>query len=144
MIKIFIDSDIIIDVLAKRKEYQPASELLKLLDGIKLSGYTSPIVIANVHYILTKHTDKNKSIHAIKVLRKKINILPIDEEIIDTALDGNFKDFEDGIQYLMAKKKQMDFIITRNKKDYKHFDIKIFDAREFVDFYSRSDQIINI
>ncbi len=132
MIKIFIDSDIILDLLLRRKEFESSAELMTGLVEKKYLGYTTPIVVANIHYIMTKLENKTKSIENIKKLRKFISILTIDEEIIDDALSLRANDFEDSIQYLTSEKHEMDFVITRNKKDYKKCKLTVLDAREFL------------
>jgi predicted nucleic acid-binding protein len=133
MISVFVDSDIIIDLLAKRQEYRAAVKLLKLIRGKKIRAYTTPVVLANVDYIIKKFANKNKSRKALRSLRKRIQILPIDQVIVDTALESAFTDFEDALQYYAAEKQGMDFIVTRNKEDYKKGRIKIVTAQEFVD-----------
>ena len=135
MIRLFIDSDIILDVLARRKEYESASLLLKLVDKKEIIAGTSPIVVANVHYILSKYTTARKSKQALKILQKTLIIYTVDQKIIEEALDLDFKDFEDGIQFLAAREAQVDFIITRNKSDYNKSTIPVMDAREFIDMY---------
>jgi predicted nucleic acid-binding protein len=133
MIKLFIDSDVILDVLIEREEYLHAAELMTCLVEKKYEGYTTPVVIANIHYIMSKYASFKKSIQNIKRLRSFLSILTIDEEIIDSALHSEFKDFEDAIQYAASKQNGIDFIITRNKGDYKTSDITVLDAREFLE-----------
>lgn len=132
MIKIFIDSDIFLDVLLKRKNVNCAAELMEKIIRKKVRGYTSPLVIANLHYIMTKLENKNKSIENIKKIRKFISILTINEEIIDDALSINATDFEDAIQFKTAEKNEINFIITRNKKDYRKSKLPVMDAEEFL------------
>lgn len=132
MTKIFIDSDIILDLLLKRNEYLSAAELMTELINKKYHGYTTPIVIANIHYIMTRLENKKKSIENIKKLRKIISILTIDEEIIDDALAFGAVDFEDSIQYITSEKNKMDFVITRNKRDYKLCKLPVLNAKEFL------------
>ncbi len=132
MIKIFIDSDIILDLLIKRNEYQGAAELFTKLANHEISGFTSPIVFANVHYILAKYEGKKKSIINLRKLRKLLSILTINEEIIDEALSSDAKDFEDSIQYLASEKNNIDFIITRNEKDYRESKLPVLSASEFL------------
>ncbi len=132
MTKLFIDSDIILDVLIKREHYIYAAKLMTDLLNKKFIGYTSPIVIANIHYIMAKYENSSKSIQNIKKLRIILSILPIDETIIDEAISLNFLDFEDAIQYVTAKNNHIDFIITRNKSDYKNSKITVLNAEEFL------------
>ncbi len=132
MIKIFIDSDIILDLLIKRDEYQEAAELFTKIAGNEIIGFTTPLVFANVHYILTKYEGKNKSILSLRKLRKLLSVLTINEEIIDEALLFDAKDFEDSIQYITSEKNNLDFIITRDKKDYKESKLPVLSATEFL------------
>ena len=44
--------------------------------------------------------------YANKLLRKLriiISVVPVDEKIVDPALNSNFIDFEDGLQYFTAR-----------------------------------------
>lgn len=57
MMALFLDSDVILDLLAKREPHYPHSaKLLTLIDQQKIAGYTSPLVFANLHYLLKKLT----------------------------------------------------------------------------------------
>ena len=133
MTKLFIDSDIILDLLIKRNEYESSAKLFTLIEKKLFAGFTSPIVIANVHYIMTQYSGKEKSIQNLKLIRKLLNIVCIDEEIIDEALNENATDFEDSIQYIASEKNEIDFIITRNKDDYKGSKLPAITASEFLE-----------
>lgn len=132
MTKIFVDSDILIDLLAKREFYQEAAILMTLVKRNKMHAYTTPIVIANVHYILAKYTSKTKAREALKLLRQAIGILPMTQTIVDHALESDFPDFEDALQYYAAEQRDLDFIVTRNKKDYRKGRIKAVTAGELL------------
>jgi predicted nucleic acid-binding protein len=140
MNSLFIDSDVLIDLLARRENCTEAAALMTIIMGKKVAGFTTPIVLANVDYIITKYSNKAKSRRAIKSLRKKLSILPMDEKIVDTALESEFSDFEDVMQYYAAEKHGIDFIITRNKKDYAKGSLKVFTPQEYMDMYEMSEQ----
>jgi len=131
--KLFIDSDIILDILAKREYfYEPAAEIFDLCYEKKLELYTSAVVLANVFYLLRKKHGIDKSKAQLKKLRLILNILPIDGKTVDYALDSKFNDFEDGLQYFSAKENRISTIITRNVRDYKEKGIVIQTAEEFL------------
>jgi len=133
MIKLYIDSDIILDLLLKRYDYyNNAAELMTKIDKRKYKGYTTPLVIENIHYIMKKFGGKKKSIKNIRKLRKLISILSIDEKIVDEALLSDNTDFEDAIQYITSEKNNIDFIITRNKGDFKNSKLPVLNAKEFL------------
>ncbi len=133
MIKLFIDSDIILDLLAKREpHYNYAAKLFSMIDDGKVKGFTSPIVFANLHYLLRKFTSNAEALKSLRKLKIMINILPIDEKVIEQALNSGFNDFEDAIQNFTAINNGIKVIITKNKKDYKKSNITISSAEEFI------------
>jgi len=133
MLKVFVDSDIILDLFAQRDpHYIYAAKLFTLIDRKEIIAYTSPIVFANIHYILSKLTSRSQALQNLRKLKALIKVLPIDEKIIEFSLNSDFKDFEDAIQYFTAKSKDVKFLITRNIKDYKQADMTVCTAEEFL------------
>lgn len=135
MNRLFVDSDIIIDLLAPREYCADAAEFLTVIAERKAAGFTTPIVLANVDYIVTKYSTRAKSRKALRALRKSLSVLAIDEKIADNAIESGFTDFEDAIQYYSAEKNDIDFIVTRNKKDYSKGHIKAVTAREYLQMH---------
>jgi predicted nucleic acid-binding protein len=131
--KIFIDSDIILDVLAGRDEFfEAAAELFELghLNEIKL--FTTAVVLANVFYMLRKISGVEKARKNLQKLRLIIHVLPVDEKAVDLSLNSPFNDFEDGLQYFTAKKNNISKLITRNIKHYNVDDIIVETAEEYI------------
>lgn len=133
IVKVFIDSDIILDVLSRREPfYDSAAILFSLIEKGKIKGYTSPIVFSNVHYVLRKRVSRQDTIESLRYLKGLIQILPLDKKAIESALDSQFNDFEDAIQYFCAEQNGIKYIITRNKADYEKGGINILTANEFL------------
>lgn len=133
MLKIFIDSDIILDLFAKREPFFiHAAQLFTLIDQRKVMAHTSPLVFANLHYILRKLKSNEQALQHLRKLKSLVKILPIDEKVIELSLNSKFNDFEDSIQYYTTKATDIKFLITRNKKDYKKADITVCTAEEFL------------
>jgi len=131
--KVFVDSDIILDVLSCREPfYDSAVILFSLIEKGKLEGYTSPIVFSNVHYVLRKRVSRQIAMESLKYLKSLIQILPIDKRATELALDSEFDDFEDAIQYFCAEQNDIKYLITRNKIDYAKAEINILSAMEFI------------
>jgi predicted nucleic acid-binding protein len=133
MIKLFVDSDIILDLLAKREpHYIHAARLFTLIDQNELIAYTSPLIFANLHYLLKKQTSNLLALKSLRKLKALLNILSIDEKVIEQSLNSEFNDFEDAIQYFTAVNNGITLIITRNKTDYKRSKIDVLTAEEFL------------
>ncbi len=133
MIKVFVDSDIILDLLAKREpHYEYSAKLFTLIDQQKIEAYTSSLIFANLHYLLKKLTSNAFALKSLRKLKTLINILSVDEKVIEQALNSEFSDFEDAIQYFTAANNGVNLLLTRNKTDYKKSKITISTSEEFI------------
>ena len=131
--KVFIDSDVILDVLCKRiPHYQYSTQIFTLGDLKKINLYTTSLSFANVYYILRKTVGGEKAKYFLRKLRLLIKILAAGEKETDLALNSKFTDFEDALQYYTALKHNMEVILTRNVKDYKEKDLIIQTPEQFI------------
>jgi len=133
MDKLLVDTNIVIDLLSKRKEfYEDAQQLFTLSDFKKVKLYVSSLTVANSHYLLSR---EKRSEEAIKILIKfkiLVSVLPMNNKILELALASDFKDFEDAIQYHTALENHLDIIISRNKKDVKSSVLPVLTAKEYL------------
>ncbi len=130
---LYIDSDIILDMLLQREPFYKFAEILvqdRQINQVHLS--TSALVIANVNYLLTKKAGAARSKDAIRHVINLIDVLPFEKQAIEHALSSRFTDFEDAIQHHIAIKNNCDAIITRNIKDYKQATIPVLTAEQFL------------
>ena len=131
--KIFLDSDVILDLLTERQpHFVAARDLFLLIQDKKVLAYTSPVVIANIFYILNRHFDRGKAISSLIKLKSLVKVLSCGDAEIELALSSGFKDFEDSIQYYTALAHGMDIILTRNVKDYKTANINVSTPLEYI------------
>ncbi|MEQ8186680.1 MAG: PIN domain-containing protein [Candidatus Eremiobacterota bacterium] len=133
MNEVFIDSDIILDLLMKREpHYLSAAKLFTIIEKGNVKAFVSPLIFSNLFYILRKITSKERAKNSLKKLKFLVNILEVNEYIIELSLEADFNDFEDAIQYYTALENKIDCLITRNKKDYKKSLITICTAEEYI------------
>ena len=134
MSRLLIDTNIVIDLLAKREEfYNEAAILFSLADKNVLTLTVSALTFANTNYILSKLKSKKEARNILRKLNVLVEVLSLDDKITELALsDEKFHDFEDGLQYYSAIENQIDIIITRNKKDFRHSKIPVMNAKEYL------------
>ncbi|OJX87642.1 MAG: twitching motility protein PilT [Paludibacter sp. 47-17] len=133
MENLLIDTNIIVDLLSKRKNfYQEAQELFTLADEQEVKLYISSLTFANTHYLLSKELNSNEARKVLIKFKLLVSILPLDDKILELALSSDFNDFEDGIQYYTALENKLNIIITRNKKDFKTSTLPVLTAREYL------------
>lgn len=133
MKNVFLDTNIVLDLLAHSMPfYTEAAKLFSLADKKKVRLSISSLCLADANYILSR---QNSEMEVRKILRKfkvLVNVLPLDDKITDLALNSEFRDFEDAIQYFTAIENDQDLIITRNQPDFKESKIPVMSAGEFI------------
>jgi len=117
--KIFLDTNVILDVLVKREPfYIDSAKILTLVNEKIIPGYISAITINNIYYILSKLKNKDLARNFIKEILESFEIIPLTKIILQRANTINIDDFEDAIQYFSALEYECAFLVTRNYKDY--------------------------
>ena len=133
MTKLFIDSDIIIDFLIDRKPFsKSSSEIIYKCSGKNIKGYVTPIIIANVFYILRKSIKLYNLRQKFINLLNHIDILDVNKKTVLDALNSNFSDFEDALQNYAVENTEIKIIITRNIKDYKKSSLSVYTPESFL------------
>jgi predicted nucleic acid-binding protein len=133
MTKVFVDTDVCIDLLSGRKPFNKTAEILfSLADNGKIKIYVSSLSFANIDYVLRSQYSTTHSRHIIAKFKTLVSVLPVDSKTIDLAIASDFNDFEDAILYSCAIEFNLTTIITRNTKDYKKATIKVLTPEIFV------------
>lgn len=129
---VLLDTNIIIDLLAKREPFdQDARKLFSFADKEKVILYTSALSIANLSYVLLRKRKPEEVKQILRKLKLLVGILSLDGKINNLALnDSEFNDFEDGLQYYSALENSIEIIVTRNLKDFKNSRIPVMTARQ--------------
>lgn len=133
MTKVFVDTDICIDLLSGRKPFNKTAEILfSLADNKKVKIYVSSLSFSNIDYVLCAQYSSTHSRQLIGTFKTLVNVLPVDNKTIDLAIASDFNDFEDAIQHSCAIENNLTTIITRNVKDYKKASIAVLTPETFI------------
>ncbi len=131
---LFVDSDVILDVLEQRKEfYEYSALILSLGDEKKVKLVTTSLVFANVYYLLRKHLGIEKAKESLRKLRIIIDVISVNAKEVDLALNSELSDFEDALQYFTALDNKIEFIITRNIRDYKNPKLIVQTPQQYIE-----------
>ncbi len=134
MKRVFVDTNIIVDLIADRKPFSKfAIELFEKAEHKEVQLFTSSHSIATTHYLLKKYLDERHLREVIYNLLEYIQVIAIDQDVIKKGLKSKHKDFEDALQILCAYKvEELDYIVTRNIKDFKDSEIPAFPPDELL------------
>lgn len=133
--RVLIDTNIVLDVLIQREPFFEHSQLVMLASERKLiHGFVSASSITDIFYISIKCTkDKKKTYELVKkLLMGTVDTAAVDGDIIFQALDAEWNDFEDCVQYVVGERISADYIVTRNPGDFKNSRIKVVTPEELL------------
>ncbi|PIQ27506.1 MAG: DNA-binding protein [Bacteroidetes bacterium CG18_big_fil_WC_8_21_14_2_50_41_14] len=138
MKKVLIDTDVLLDFFFDRKPYSKDSAIiLSHCERNILEGYITPVIISNTYYLLRRTAKHEKVIDKLKQLLTIMHVLQMDKHVVETALNSEFKDFEDALQNFAAiNNGEIELIITRNLKDYARSTIGVLSPESFVKLFN--------
>ncbi len=132
--RILADTNVIIDALTSREPWnKSAEEIFLMAANHTIEMYITASSATDIYYLIRKHLH---NIEAAKMimgklysLTGKLEVTP--DECMD-ALASAISDYEDAVVEKVASRKDMDYIVTRNIKDYQAGGTKIILPDDFV------------
>jgi predicted nucleic acid-binding protein len=120
MMRVFLDTNILLDIIEARQKFLLASSNVFDL-GIKrrIELFATPLTFANCVYAARKNVGYENAIRGLKALKVYVKTTAMDDNQVTDALCSDMPDFEDMLQYKSAEAAGCDVIITRDKK--RHF-----------------------
>lgn len=134
--KVFLDTNIVIDFYDRRREfYYPAAIIFDLALKGRIKIFVSATTFVNAFFLLRKSYSQSDLYKSMRMLSSLCEITDVDKNIIVKSLNEERKDFEDSVQYESAMSHNVDVIITRNVKDFKDFAESVESPSEFLDMF---------
>ena len=133
---VLIDTNIAIDVLTQREPFFMKSQLVLLASLNKLiNGFISATAATDIFYITNKIIKSKVDTKELlkKLIYHTVEVAAVDGSIITQALDSEWDDFEDCVQYYVGESISADYIVTRNPDDFADGNIKVITPDELLD-----------
>ena len=138
--KVFFDTNIIIDTTIRVEKYPDSAILLNnLLDTPGFSLWISTITINNTEYIVSRLGSKEKVQDVLTLLNEEFSIIPFRKSVFVKALKTGGPDFEDAIQMASAEEMGMDYLVTRNKDHFKGSKVPVVTPSEFLEKWNAGE-----
>ena len=129
----FIDTNVIVDVVAKREPFFSDSQaVLALCATGDIEGVVSDLTFCNVAYVLRKALGSAQLRAGLRVLKSHLAVVPVGEAAIAAALESETTDFEDAVQLEAARASQADVIVTRNVRHFTNSAIRVCTPSELL------------
>jgi len=133
MEKVFVDTDIVLDLFSNRESfYSHSAHLFSEADKGKIRIHVSSLTFSNLNYILSRQYSVDQARKKLLKFKTLITVLSVTDKVVELALSSDFKDFEDGLQYFTAIENNLKTLLTRNLKDYKTAEITVMTAEQFL------------
>jgi len=130
--KILIDTNVALDILLNRQDYTNAALVFSFTKQTIIESYISASAITDIFYIASKELGKKSAKESLKNLLQVFKPATITDSHIYQALDLDWDDFEDSVQYVVGKNFPVDYIITKNIDDYSSSSIPAVTSEQFI------------
>ena len=134
--KILIDTNIVIDALTSREPWNRSAEKLFIMAANDIMDmYITASSATDIYYLIRKHLHDTEAAKLIMgKLYSLVGILEVTEADCMEALVSPIIDYEDAVLEQVARRSKIDYIVTRNQKDYKSGITKVFSPKEFIKY----------
>lgn len=131
--KTLFDTNVLLDVFLQRDPFYKASaQLVGFAEKGEIEGWICGTTVTTIHYLLAKTLSGNKAANHLKGLLKIFHVSSVNRVVLEDALTGNFKDFEDGVLYQSAIHAGLNVILTRNQKDFQESKLPVYSPEEYL------------
>ena len=117
--KLFLDINVVLDVLGKREPwFEDSAAILSLLETDEFDGIVAAHSVTTLFYLASKHLGQRRATARLLDLLKLVSVSPVDQDTILRGLALGWSDFEDALQMLCADTAGADYLVTRNPNDF--------------------------
>lgn len=130
---VLVDTNVALDILLNRSAfYADSAAVFALAEQVIITGYVSASSVTDIFYIARKDVGAKNTREAIKHLLHVFQPAAVTGEDICKALDLEWDDFEDSIQFTVGESFSVDYIVTRNIQDFASGNIKAVTPAQFL------------
>jgi predicted nucleic acid-binding protein len=127
-VKLLLDINVLLDVLLDREPWsEAASQLLSAVESTETKGFVAPHTLPTIYYVMAQSRDRSVAAAAVTDLLRILDVAPLTKADYQEALALPITDFEDAIQAAAASKLGVDYLVTRNQKDFRGAAVPVSD-----------------
>lgn len=129
---LFVDTDVVLDLLARRDPFHTAAAtLFTMAETGRITLFVSSLTFSNLFYILRKQLSARTAHEVLRNFRQLVTVAALDDAIVEQALEAEFTDFEDALQYFTALSAGCTILITCNVRHYRKAAIRVVTAEVY-------------
>jgi len=133
-LKVLFDTDVTLDLLLDRRPHSEAAAVLfSKAERGEFEGYLCATTVTTLHYLVSKALGKNRARNSLKKLLSFLDVAPVDRSVVELALEGKGRDFEDDVISQAASGIGARSIITRNIRDFRKSEVPAYAPGEYLE-----------
>lgn len=132
--KVFFDSNVIIDALSERKESFYSLNLVKKVILGSIKGYLATKQITDIYYVLKRYGfTSEERVKLLKVITTHFQLLPTLSSDIKYSIEKYQEgDFEDFVIDNICKVNCCDYLVTSNTEDFENSRNVVFAPKDLI------------
>ncbi len=133
MKKVFVDTNVLLDILLERTPWaNDAAVLFSMADRKEIELLCCSLSFSTAIYLMQRFKYSRKEIVSkLSIIKSICTVTTVNEAVIDRMLQSDFNDLEDAIQYYSALAFGAEVIVTRNIKDFAASKIPVVSPHDF-------------
>ena len=130
---VLFDLDVILDVLQRREPFfEMSARALASAETGLVEAWVAAHSLTTLFYLLAKYQSAEQARVALTALMTFLSIAPVDQAVIEQALNLPYQDFEDAVQMMAALRSGAQYLVTRNVQDYKAGPLPVLQPAELL------------
>jgi predicted nucleic acid-binding protein len=117
--RVLVDVNVCLDLLLDRQPFVEFSgHIFELAEQNKLTVVVSGLSFDTLFYIMRPSMGATKSTQLLETFSRHISVGTVNQSVVQNALQADWKDLEDALQYYCSLEAGCNMIITRNTADF--------------------------
>lgn len=138
--RLFLDINVILDVLADREPWvEDSAAVLSLLDDAGIEGLVAAHSVTTLYYLASKHLGHKRAVAALIDLLDHVSVAPLDQDVLLRSLSLGWDDVEDAVQGVSAQRARADYLVTRNPSDFRSASIPVVTPKQLLATLASAD-----
>lgn len=130
---VLFDLDVILDLLQPREAfYDLSARALAAAETGVVEGWVAAHSLTTLFYLLTRYQSADQARVALTDLITFLAVAPVDQAVLEQALNLPYSDFEDAVQMMAAVRSGVQYLVTRNVRDYRAGPLPVLQPAELL------------
>lgn len=132
-VRILVDLNVVIDVIQNRQPfYEDSARVIDAVVRQQASGWLAAHSVTTLFYVISRLRSRETAVTALTGLLDAFTVATVDDAVVRTALSWGWQDFEDAVQMAAAVEADVNYIVTRNPRDFLDGPIPVLQPPSFL------------